>query len=142
MSSAPEIYTYLDIPYTHGGRSRESGVDCYGLLYVYYLEQFGVELPEYSTVLTEEEQRTLLASSKALLSGVQLDHPEDHCVVVLDDDGLNGVPHVGIYVGGGVLHATIQRGVLYEKITSRAFKARFDKRYRIEFWRILNDGQR
>jgi cell wall-associated NlpC family hydrolase len=39
---------YVGIPYKNLGRSRD-GCDCYGLAWLYHLEQFGVLLPSYLT---------------------------------------------------------------------------------------------
>ena len=38
---------YLGIPYKHLGRNREEGVDCYGIVLLYYKEVLGIELKDW-----------------------------------------------------------------------------------------------
>jgi cell wall-associated NlpC family hydrolase len=42
----PPLSTYIGLPFQAHGRDR-TAIDCYGLLRLYYLEQFGIELPSY-----------------------------------------------------------------------------------------------
>jgi len=42
-----DIVKYLNIPYLHEGRDW-SALDCYGLVRLFYITEFGFELPDYS----------------------------------------------------------------------------------------------
>jgi cell wall-associated NlpC family hydrolase len=47
---------YIGIPYADGGRSH-LGCDCWGLVWLIYKEQFGIELPSYSNdYITAEDK--------------------------------------------------------------------------------------
>jgi len=39
---------YIGLPFTAGGRTRDEGVDCYGLVRLVLGEVYGAELPRYS----------------------------------------------------------------------------------------------
>jgi len=41
---------YIGIPWKHRGRDITTGLDCYGLVRYFYLEEMGFELPAYQKV--------------------------------------------------------------------------------------------
>ena len=79
---------FLGIPYSYGGTSPASGVDCSGFTrYVY--AHFGITLPHYSGAQFDRGRRVSLAGLR----------PGD----LLFFDGLG---HVGLYIGHGLfIHA-------------------------------------
>lgn len=56
---------YVGIPYADRGRNPERGLDCWGLLWLVYLTEWGIELPagDYRTAEDVEEVRAALAGS-------------------------------------------------------------------------------
>lgn len=52
---------YIGLPYTELGRSRASGVDCWGLAKVIYQEELGITLPSYLGYTSIEEHAELAA---------------------------------------------------------------------------------
>lgn len=58
----------MGLPFKACGRTREEGVDCWGLVRLYYLEQFAIELPAYDNyqgqtldTIREDLGRTIVA---------------------------------------------------------------------------------
>lgn len=47
------IEKYMSIPFLSGGRD-ERGVDCWGLIYLIYLKELGVQLPTYGAISATE----------------------------------------------------------------------------------------
>jgi cell wall-associated NlpC family hydrolase len=54
-------YTRGDIHWRERGRTRESGVDCWGLLHLVYRERLGIVLPDYASEYTSTADRAALA---------------------------------------------------------------------------------
>lgn len=52
---------FIGLPYTEFGRSREAGVDCWGLAKVIYQEELGISLPDYLGYTSIEEHEELAA---------------------------------------------------------------------------------
>jgi len=114
---------YIGLPYRLGGRDW-NGVDCWGLLYLYFKEERGILLPELSECATWN----LLELSSELVKGVQqgwklLREPEEGCAVAMS---LRTVPHhVGIWTeadGGKVLHCWSSQPVVAD--TMRGLRAK------------------
>lgn len=85
--------TFLHTPYSWGGESRRSGVDCSGLVVAVYRE-LGVELPHQSDQLWHSLYR--------------VKHLRKGDVVAFGSDGSSG--HVGIYIGHGRFIHAVGRG--------------------------------
>ena len=51
---------YLEIPFKVHGRN-ETGLDCWGLVCLIYLEQFGIELPSYADDYTDLQDKNYLS---------------------------------------------------------------------------------
>lgn len=69
MQGIPEwVNNYMGLPFVDGGR-HHSGIDCYGLIYLIYLEQFGIVLPEYGNLYKDLSDR--VAVSEGILVEAQ-----------------------------------------------------------------------
>lgn len=57
------VREYLDpvIPYRSLGRTRKTGLDCWGLIRLVYNDQFGILLPSYSGDYMDSEEREEIA---------------------------------------------------------------------------------
>jgi lipoprotein Spr/probable lipoprotein NlpC len=119
---------YIGIPYKFNGRDMK-GIDCYGLVWLVEKEVFHKELPIFSNV-SDKARDILVNDYRPLLNAQEVGVPVDGDIVLMF---VYGKPvHVGVYYNDGVLHALENRGVVYEKLSSR-----YIKRYnRKEFYRV------
>jgi len=68
----PNVSSYMTIPFEEKGRSHE-GIDCYGLIFLIFREQFGIDLPSYTEDYTTTHDK---ASVSALMMRESMDWPE------------------------------------------------------------------
>ena len=117
------INDYVGIPYKHGGRDWE-GLDCYGLVKLVYQEEYGIVLRDWATEAMEMRGK-MDAISSVLFSGEweEVEEPDDGCFAVCKR--LRAAHHLGLYYGGGVLHAVEGTGVIYQPMGR--FMANFNK---------------
>lgn len=54
-----DVETYVGLPYKHLGRTREEGVDCYGLVRLVLQENCGITLPDYHYHPAMAQQRAV-----------------------------------------------------------------------------------
>ena len=109
----PSIDNYIGAPWKIHGRT-PAGIDCYGLLIVYYRLVLNIELPDFIYDDVNEKQR-LIALHRT--NWIQVKEPEEHCAVLMTrrDEPW----HIGIYlVGDKILHARRDIGVVIEPIAN------------------------
>ncbi|QDP54805.1 MAG: hypothetical protein Unbinned3891contig1000_3 [Prokaryotic dsDNA virus sp.] len=86
---------YLRIPYVEGGRVRDGGVDCWGLLRVVYEERYGIHLPEHPGISADsvQEKHKLIVDS---MHGewLETEDPENGHAVAMSQS--NAFHHVGL----------------------------------------------
>lgn len=120
-----DITSYLGIPFVGGGRTRESGLDCWGLVRLVYLEQLGLDLREYAGVTPEDPVWTSIAEEEATASWLEVPHGDrrEGDVVILRVLGLPW--HVGVMVDQRAFVHTVKNiGVCIERIDSVHWKNR------------------
>jgi cell wall-associated NlpC family hydrolase len=101
------ISKYLAIPYKDRGNSFD-GVDCYGLLKLFYKEEFGIELIDYKNEIKmcDEERYHALISDNIGNEFEEVNNADIGDMVMLFNS--NGIAtHVGIVISNNkILHAT------------------------------------
>ena len=104
------INSYIGLPYEVGGRTR-SGLDCYGLCKLVYQEQYGLELPDWSTDSMDLRTRHR-PFEEALTSGnfIRKDAPDEGDFVVCYRT--RAAHHMDLYFAGGVLNCIKGVGVV------------------------------
>ena len=122
---------YIGLPYVIGGRTRE-GLDCWGLLRLFYQEEKNITLPELPGIVENgvlDISRTIIQEKLASWKYVAL--PEEGCAVAMSQRQV--LHHVGIWTdadGGRIIHSW-QAPVVADKLSDlrrqRGFK-------RIEFY--------
>jgi len=123
---------YIGLPFKQKGRDR-TGVDCWGLVYLFYKEQFGITLPDYLNDYTHIRDKRLgeLISEQAAECWERISVPEPGCLIILR---LRGIPfHTGIVVDNRrMIHAQIGTQVAIEDYTSIRWKTRVLGYYRLK----------
>jgi cell wall-associated NlpC family hydrolase len=101
---------YLQIPFHHLGRDFK-GCDCFGLVRLFYREEFNITLPDYTDY---EENWHLLDARRITKSYTKFgfskkkDAPQYGDVLLLDEAGYP--KHLGVVVAGGYFLHTTQSG--------------------------------
>jgi cell wall-associated NlpC family hydrolase len=116
-----DINKYIGAPFKLGGRDL-SGIDCWGLVMAVY-KDLGRNVPDFDTeLLSRPEILRRIKDGEALVAD-EISQPEQWCIV---SDSLKG--HVGLWVGGYVLHAARGLGVVmqpWDTFRHTYFKSRF-----------------
>lgn len=103
--------------YRRGGLSKK-GIDCSGLIYVTYLEKFGIALPRSTGLLSQVGKEVKRGDLR----------PGD---LVFFKTGLKA-RHVGIYIENGkFLHVSTRKGVTISKLTDYYWKDRYRSSRRV-----------
>ncbi|MEY3466185.1 MAG: hypothetical protein RL603_1784 [Pseudomonadota bacterium] len=107
----------LGTPYRYGGRRRESGLDCSGLLHVVFLETLGVSLPRSAAEIGKLGEPVATEELR----------PGD--LVFFNTLG-RSLSHVGIYIGNNeFIHAGSRgtpRAVRINRLDQNYFSKRFE----------------
>lgn len=123
---------YLGIPYRHLGRDR-SGIDCYGLLLLYFKEEFNIELLDwwYESDWSKKGANYFIERSSMMSQRTQT--PSKHDVVLFYTDIKNKVTnHAGIVVRSpNMVIQAMKHGVVLTDITKPIFRQRVEGFYRI-----------
>jgi cell wall-associated NlpC family hydrolase len=105
----PWVSRYVGIPFVSGGRDF-AGCDCYGLIRLVLLNEFGYDLPVlaigYNACCTAEIN-PMFTENLPLLGGERISAPEAGAVAVIRVRGLPS--HVGIFADGEYILHTLNR---------------------------------
>lgn len=116
---------YIGIPFKTLGRDKD-GCDCYGLVKLVLNSHYAIMLPElleYADALDNQHIQEVVSDNVPLLSGEELDRPEEGAVVILSSGGLSA--HIGLLVTDKLmLHTTSLTGAVIEPISSNRIKNR------------------
>lgn len=114
---------YSAIPYRKGGLD-ETGVDCWGLVRMAYLDELGIELPAFPEQDGDgDAMADRLAMERERWRTVTDPQPMD--VVVMRVEGMP--KHVAVYIGDGMMtHALKSAGVVTERIDSPRWRDRIE----------------
>lgn len=121
----------IGIPYLNKGRNPEQGLDCWGLLRVFYHEYMGIDLPGYDDTYADSFDRA--ATSNAIGANQHHWHlvtnPEFGDAVLCR---LNGhACHVGVYLGNSqMLHTQSGHDSALDRIDGIKWKNRITGFYR------------
>lgn len=127
-----EIEKYLTIPFKDRGRDW-NGVDCWGLVHLFYKEEFGINLPPYLDVNEKWNQVGQIAA----VMGVEKNKWKRVETPTLGDlvlFNITGMPvHVGIVLDKQLmLHALDKVGVSIEPYRTLKWGTRIEGFYRYE----------
>lgn len=123
---------YLGIPFKHLGRDRK-GLDCYGLLILYYKEEFGIDILDWSYEPDWSKKGANYFIQEAPKVSKKVTSIQTHDVVLFYTDLVRKVVnHAGIVVQAPnkVIQA-MKTGVTLTDISTPVFKRRVEGFYRI-----------
>lgn len=123
---------YIGIPYANRGRNRE-GVDCWGLVQLFYREQFDILIPNYLWAYTSAEDYDSVAHAinENKLVGWDRVEGEPKYGDVLVFNILGQPIHVGIMLkNGNFLHAFKGTESCLERLSALSWSRRLLEIYR------------
>jgi len=125
------IQHLIGIPYQNKGRDPAQGLDCWGLLRVFYREFMGIELPSYEDTYTDAFDRA--ATSTAIDAHQNqwhmVDRPKYGDAVLCRINGM--ACHVGVYLGNNqMLHTQSGHDSALDQIDGFKWKNRLAGFYR------------
>ena len=94
-----DVNKYIGIPFEDSGRSQE-GVDCWGLIHLFYKNERGIEFPLYTdlyeTSFDKERVSEIINEEKVYWNQIEFDELQDGDVILFR---VSGLPiHVGMVV--------------------------------------------
>ena len=123
---------YLGIPYKHLGRDR-SGIDCYGLLLLYFKEEFNIDLLDWWYEADWSKKGANYFIERSAMMSQRVQSPLKHDVVLFYTDIKNKVTnHAGIVVRSpNMVIQAMKHGVVLTDINKPVFRQRVEGFYRI-----------
>lgn len=118
------VNDYVGVPFVENGRTRD-GWDCWGLVLAVYRDRLGLELPDYRWSPPYGPLEKLAAFGvavdrvKFLDLAAPIDGPEAWAIGLVRAN--NRPHHVGVSIGGGVLHAQRYGGTVYVPVNRFLF---------------------
>lgn len=120
-----DISRYIGIPYQLGGRSFD-GIDCYGLVWLFYRDELGIEIPRYEgnpdEIELAEISRLIAGSEEPEWREIPRDQVQLGDVVRLK---IMAAHHVGIYIPEGrILHSMMKCSSSLEDLSRPRWRKR------------------
>ena len=116
-----KITQYLGIPYLHEGRDR-NGLDCYGLVCMFYRENFDTILPDYTYNQNWQEDGLTIIQDEYWKMFDKIETSIKYCAVTFRMFGSYIERHIGIMLDDiSFMHVPINGGVCIEKLTNRVW---------------------
>ena len=125
------IADLIGIPYLNQGRDKSVGLDCWGLLRVFYREHLGVYLPSFQDVYQDALDNVAVAAAMDAHQGtwVSVKRPVYGDAVRLRLRG--DACHVGVYLGHGqMLHTQVGHDSALDRLDDPRWRHRIAGYYR------------
>lgn len=126
------VQDYIGIPFVSGGRDR-TGLDCYGLIRLVLMEQYGCKLPlldgKYDNALNLYDTSPLFFQQLPILTE-KIAGPQERALALLE---MHQLPcHLGLFCGGeSIIHSRAGVGVVAERLDSRRLPGKIVGWYRV-----------
>lgn len=106
----------IGLPFVDGGRSADTGFDCWGLAREVY-RRYGIDLPDYRiSALNTKKISEQMAEDKPAWIKVSDPLPVP-CLVVIQLSCDSWANHVGVHIGNGLfIHAYRNTGVVIDRL--------------------------
>lgn len=125
-----EANNYVGIPFKMGGRDRQ-GCDCWGLVRLFYLEQYNVDLPLFNDYTDYGEIRRYVQVGIKVIAPKQIMAPRVGDVALIRLPGRDA-SHVGVYVGAGKLLHIINKADSVIERADRLVVGKVERWYEID----------
>lgn len=116
---------YIGIPYKAGGREREEGLDCWGLVRLIYKEQLGLDLPIHPGIVKDGHLEVPRGVSEQCLHGWdQIEKPFELCGIGMSQRA-QYIHHAGVWTsadGGRIIHCWDGFPVVADTLKGLMFK--------------------
>lgn len=126
------VQDYIGIPFQSGGRDR-AGLDCYGLIRLVLMEQYGCKLPlldgKYDNALNLYDTSPLFFQQLPILTE-KIAGPQERAIALLE---MHQLPcHLGLFCGSeSIIHSRAGVGVVAERLDSRRLSGKIVGWYRV-----------
>jgi len=124
---------YIGIPYVHAGRDPEIGLDCYGLVMLYYKEILGIALKDWWYEKDwEKKGQNYFLDNIDNYHFKRVEEPKRHDVVLMRMDITSPIPnHIAIIVKPpSIALCGMKSGALLLDFNRNIFKRRMEGIYR------------
>ena len=121
---------YIGLPYKDNGRD-ESGIDCWGLVRLFYKRELDIDLPSYTEEYSGRNDPTLADTvfEHRADNWIRISTPEPGCVILFN---IMGEPtHVGVYIGDNkFIHSRGGLDSVVESLNNFKWRTRVEGYYR------------
>jgi len=127
------VSKYIGIPFISNGRDI-NGCDCYGLVRLVLINEYGIHLPElsnnYNNARNIHETESLFKKYMPVLTAEKITEPQEKAVVVITEQGYPC--HIGIVAGGGyILHTNEKTDAICQRDTHPGLRGRIEGYYHV-----------
>lgn len=118
-----DIIKYLGIPFLHKGRDH-NGIDCYGLIVLFYWQEFGIKIPDYSYDKDWYKHDFDYIQKEYQKYGKKINDPEAYCVIGLRMPGRAIEHHLGIMLPDfdSFLHSQLNKPTCVNRLSHPIWK--------------------
>lgn len=115
---ACDITKYLGIPYKHKGDDK-AGVNCYGLIRLFYKQEFNIDLFDYRYDENWDKKGFNYIQEKYRSQWQKIDKPESYCAIGFRLPGHKIEHHLGIILPdlNNFLHSPLNQSSRIESLT-------------------------
>lgn len=107
------IAEWIGVPHVYNGRDKR-GVDCYGLVWLYYRDVLGLMMPDWYCADSSKLWVMRFMDKEVRDRLVVIDKPEDNCIAVIKRNSISN--HIGVIYGDGFFHCLENTSVVYQPI--------------------------
>ena len=124
-----DLSDLLGVPFVDGGRDKQIGFDCWGLVLEVY-RRFGIKLNDYKIGCMEaSEINNEIDCNRAYWNKLDRSEIKAPCLVVIKFNS-HYCNHTGVYIGGGrFIHTRTKIGVNIDRIDSPAWRLNIEGFY-------------
>ena len=126
-----DVNDLIGVPFVNGGRTKESGFDCWGLVCEVF-RRCGKELTDYRISCKEASLiNGAIECNRQFWDKVEMPDKEAPCLMVMRFNHPYFLNHTGVYLGAGIfIHTRERLGVNIDRVDSPAWKRLIEGYYK------------